>query len=118
MMSYKLHETEKVNSNVNINKKTEELFKIANKCWAGVPIPIIRGMGTKIEQINNGNETEVIAKWYTLFGGETDPFFKFKIKSYGENIQISFIERENYFFFKDDYKQDAYRWSSGDYTCS
>lgn len=97
--------------------KVKNVFEAAQRCWGNSPIPLIK-MGTKVTQTSKNDKTEVAAVWYTYLTGETDPFFKFVFTNIDKGVEIAFIEREHYYFQKNDILKDARRWVSGDYSCS
>ena len=117
MRSYELVQTEKVASPTDMNTKVKEVFEVAQKCWGNSPIPLIK-MGTKVTQTSSNDRVEVVAVWYTHLAGETDPFFKFVFTNKEKGVEITFIEREHYYFQKNAVLEDARRWTSGDYSCS
>jgi len=99
------------------DKTAREIYSIAKECWA-VDQTVLKA-GTIIESQITLDGIIVEARWAAaLEYAKQPPFVQFLIIGKGESSEVEIHEKQYPYLFKDKYKADAYRWASGNYTCS
>ena len=111
-----MDETTSLETSTTFTQRANELYEVASKCWSSSPLPLI--YGTRVEKSFTIDEAIIIARWYPIIGGETDPIIKFIVIKTDNGSLAKVFEREHAFLTKRGFKKDALRWLKGEYTCS